>query len=220
MTITNLAELRTTLNSTIPKVIVIDGIIQGDGKTVDVGPNTSIYGSRNGGGLTNGGFRVIRSRNVILRNLKVSLSPAPTDLILVQNSTNVVRSLHSLPPRDLVLTHARAQWIDHNDLSNTLEGDKDFHDGACDIVRGSDFVTVSWNNIHNSQKTVRHPQSGLSSNADELPSSPGKMLIGNSETNGPEDIGKLKVTIHPNHFSNLGSRIPSLRFGTGHIYNK
>ena len=46
------------------------------------------------------------------------------------------------------------------------------------------------------------------------------MLIGGSELTGAEDTGKLKVTIHHNHFSNLGSRIPSLRFGTGHIYNK
>lgn len=44
-------------------------------------------------------------------------------------------------------------------------------------------------------------------------------LIGHSDSNSGEDKGKLRVTYHHNHFSNVNSRLPSLRFGTGHIYN-
>lgn len=34
-----------------------------------------------------------------------------------------------------------------------------------------------------------------------------------------EDTGHLRVTYHHNLWSNINSRTPSLRFGTGHIFN-
>lgn len=43
-------------------------------------------------GLTGGGFRVKGGKNVIIRNLKISLSKAPTDLVAIDSSTNVVRA--------------------------------------------------------------------------------------------------------------------------------
>jgi pectate lyase len=44
-------------------------------------------------------------------------------------------------------------------------------------------------------------------------------LVGHSDNNASEDTGRLKVTYHHNHFADVYSRIPSLRFGTGHFYN-
>jgi len=44
-------------------------------------------------------------------------------------------------------------------------------------------------------------------------------LVGHSDNNGSEDRGKLHVTYHHNYFRNVISRIPSIRFGTGHIFN-
>lgn len=44
-------------------------------------------------------------------------------------------------------------------------------------------------------------------------------LVGHSDNNASADTGHLKVTYHHNHFSDVYSRIPSLRFGTGHFYN-
>ncbi|KAF3920779.1 hypothetical protein ABW20_dc0105051 [Dactylellina cionopaga] len=44
-------------------------------------------------------------------------------------------------------------------------------------------------------------------------------LIGHSDSNASEDTGKLKVTYHHNSWNNVNSRLPSLRFGTGHIYS-
>ncbi|MEV5887651.1 hypothetical protein AB0L74_34320 [Streptomyces sp. NPDC052020] len=38
-------------------------------------------------------------------------------------------------------------WIDHNDFF-------DGADGAVDIKRGSEFVTVSWNRFHDHDKTL------------------------------------------------------------------
>lgn len=44
-------------------------------------------------------------------------------------------------------------------------------------------------------------------------------LIGHSDSNADQDTGKLRITYHHNSFVNVGSRLPSLRFGTGHIFN-
>ena len=44
-------------------------------------------------------------------------------------------------------------------------------------------------------------------------------LIGHSDNNGDEDTGHLHVTQNNNYWYNINSRAPSIRFGTGHIYN-
>lgn len=44
-------------------------------------------------------------------------------------------------------------------------------------------------------------------------------MVGHSDSNSGEDTGKLHITYHHNHFTNVNSRLPSIRFGTGHIYS-
>lgn len=44
-------------------------------------------------------------------------------------------------------------------------------------------------------------------------------LVGHSDSNSAEDTGYLHVTYHNNYWSNINSRGPSIRFGTGHIFN-
>lgn len=44
-------------------------------------------------------------------------------------------------------------------------------------------------------------------------------LVGHSDSNGDEDTGHLRITYANNYWENCGSRGPSLRFGTGHVYN-
>lgn len=39
-----------------------------------------------------------------------------------------------------------------------------------------------------------------------------RRLIGHSDNNGAEDKGHLRITYHGNHFLNVNSRVPSLRF--------
>ncbi|KAG8924636.1 hypothetical protein FRC00_004898 [Tulasnella sp. 408] len=177
VTVSTLADLRAAVAGTTAKIVRLTTIIQGDGEVVDVGSNTSVLGSC-GGGITGGGFRVKKGTNVIFRNLKLYKSPAPTDLIEIQASTNV--------------------WVDHNEFYSDLDNGKDYYDGATDINHGSDYITVSYNYYHDHYKTS---------------------LVGHSDNNGDEDTGHLHVTYHHNYFRNLGSRLPSLRFGTGHIYN-
>jgi pectate lyase len=83
-------------------------------------------------------------------------------------------------------------WIDHNDFSN---GD----DGAVDIKRGSDFVTVSWNRFHDHDK---------------------KLLLGHDDDNAAQDRGRLRVTYHHNYFDASDQRNPRVRFAEPvHVYN-
>jgi pectate lyase len=121
---------------------------------------------------------VIKAKNVIIRNIKISKVKAPTDAVAVQAGTNV--------------------WIDHMDLSSDLNHGKDYYDGLCDITHGSDFITVSNTKFHDHFKGS---------------------LVGHSDSNGKEDTGHLRVTYHHNHWENIHSRAPMIRFGTLHSYN-
>ncbi|QRV82742.1 pectate lyase [Ceratobasidium sp. AG-Ba] len=177
-TVTTLAALRSAVAGTSPKIVKISGIITGDGEVIDVGSRTTVLGVGANSGVTGGGFRIKNGKNVIIRNLRLSKSPAPTDLIGLQNATNV--------------------WIDHNTFTSDLDHGKDYYDGQCDITHGSDFVTVSWNVFTEHYKVS---------------------LVGHSDNNAVEDTGHLRVTYHHNYFLNVNSRLPSLRFGTGHVYN-
>ncbi|OBT83379.1 hypothetical protein VE02_08356 [Pseudogymnoascus sp. 03VT05] len=89
-------------------------------------------------------------------------------------------------------------WIDHVDLSSDRDHDKDYYDGLIDFTHAADYITVSNSYIHDHWKAS---------------------LIGHSDSNGSEDTGHLRVTQNNNHWSNINSRTPSIRFGTGHIFN-
>ena len=89
-------------------------------------------------------------------------------------------------------------WVDHNTLSSDMNHGKDYYDGLLDISHAGDYVTVSWNYFHDHYKVS---------------------LVGHSDNNGSQDTGHLKVTYDHNYFQNFDSRTPSLRFGTGHVYD-
>ena len=136
-----------------------------------VSSNKTIIGSGTGKTITGGGLNVSEDHNVVIRNL--NFTGWDDDAINVQTSSKNI-------------------WIDHNSFSNG-------YDGAVDIKRGSDFVTVSWNRTFNHNKT---------------------MLLGHSDDNGSQDIGHLRVTYHHNWFDGTTQRHPRVRFGNPvHVYN-
>ncbi|MFF0833493.1 MULTISPECIES: polysaccharide lyase family 1 protein [unclassified Streptomyces] len=116
--------------------------------------------------------------------------------------TNVVvrnLNLSKAVKTDAITVQASTRvWIDHNTLSSDRDHGKDYYDGLVDITHGSDYVTVSWNTFKDHYKGS---------------------LVGHSDSNAGEDTGHLRVTYHHNWFDNINSRIPSLRFGTGHFYD-
>jgi pectate lyase len=136
-----------------------------------VRPNKTIVGIGGNPTIRGGGFDFYKSSNVIVRNL--TFVDAEDDAI------NVGQQSHHI-------------WIHHNTFRTPV-------DGSIDIVRGADYVTVSWNHFAGTDKS---------------------MLIGHSDGAASTDIGHLKVSIHHNWFDGSRQRHPRVRFGEPvHVYN-
>ncbi|KAG4413341.1 hypothetical protein IFR04_013526 [Cadophora malorum] len=124
--------------------------------------------------------------------------------LLVRNDNNVIirniaiAKVTAANGDAIGVQYANNVWIDHMDLSADTTHDKDFYDGLCDLTRQADFITVSNSYIHDHWKGS---------------------LIGHSDSNGAEDTGHLRVTQNNNHWKNIHSRTPSIRFGQAHVYN-
>ncbi len=91
-------------------------------------------------------------------------------------------------------------WVDHCTVGHptTLPANTEHPDGGIDVKAGSSYVTISWTKYRNSWKTG---------------------LVGHSDNNASEDVGRLKVTYFANHFYGTNSRNPRVRFGEVHILN-
>lgn len=169
VTVTTSSALIAAMKGSAPAVIKVSGSIAITGMQ-KVTSNKTVIGVGSGASITGGGLNVSEASNVIIRNL--NFKNWSDDGINVQYSTRV--------------------WIDHNSFSNG-------YDGAVDIKRASDYVTVSWNKFSDHDKT---------------------MLLGHSDDNGGEDRGKLRVTYHHNWFAGTNQRHPRVRFGNPvHVYN-
>ena len=180
VTVTTLAALIAEAAKTGPEIIKVNGLLSGSG-VVKVGSDKSIVGVGASSGLTGIGLSIKGQHNVIVQNLNISKVTAASgdgDSIHVDSSDHI--------------------WIDHNNLYGDMSHGKDYYDGQIDLTHGADYVTVSWNAIHDHYKLS---------------------LVGHSDNNGAEDTGHLHVTYHHNYMYNFGSRTPSLRFGTGHVYD-
>ncbi|GAA2370571.1 hypothetical protein Cme02nite_45370 [Catellatospora methionotrophica] len=164
------AELLAAIDTIGPMVIQVQGTITIDSKR-GVRPHKTIIGLGSSAVINGGGFDFYRSYNVIVRNL--TFTNAEDDAVNVgQNSHHV--------------------WIDHNRFVAPV-------DGSIDIVRGAEYVTVSWNHFDHTDKS---------------------MLIGHSDGSASEDVGHLKVTIHHNFFDHSRQRHPRVRWGDPvHVYN-
>jgi pectate lyase len=176
---------------------------QGAQIKINVGSNTTIVGDH-GARIDHGSLVLANVSNVIVRGIEFTDAadcfPAwdPTD-----GATGNWNSLYDL----VSLTGAVHVWIDHNTLSDgdNLDADQPLyfdrpyqvHDGASDIIKGSDLVTVSYNDYYDHDKT---------------------MLIGSTDTPGV-DVGKLRVTVHHNRFGNVLQRAPRVRFGQVDVYD-
>jgi pectate lyase len=139
------------------------------------------------GSSANFGIHINRARNVIVRNMTLGLLPGGdgSDAITIEgNGTN---------------GDVENVWIDHNELFSSTKddcegaGDTEF-DGLIDIKKGARFITLSYNFLHDHQKTG---------------------LIGFSDS----DDTQRYVTFHHNRYENVVSRTPLHRFGFIHIFN-
>jgi len=169
ITVTDGQALADALESSAPLIIRVQGSLSMPDKMNDVRSNKTVLGVGSSAVLDNG-LNISGASNVIVRNL--TFRGWDDDAINVQNSRNV--------------------WLDHN----TFDGPG--YDGALDIKRESDFVTVSWNKVTNHTKS---------------------MLLGHDDGH-TADRGHLRVTYHHNWFDGSKERHPRVRFGDPvHVYN-
>ncbi|WP_188189922.1 pectate lyase family protein [Nonomuraea sp. SYSU D8015] len=170
VTATDAEQFLEYIDSLEPLIIQVNGTISITSKQ-GVRPNKTIVGVGTSGHITGGGLDFYRSYNVIVRNLRFTNAE--------DDAVNIGQNSHHI-------------WIDHNTFSGAV-------DGSVDIVRGADYVTVSWNHFDRSDKS---------------------MLIGHSDGAAGTDVGHLKVSIHHNFFDRSRQRHPRIRFGEPvHVYN-
>ena len=170
VTVDTTDELLDAIDTVGTLVIQVSGTIAITSKQ-GVRPNKTIIGVGSNPTISGGGFDFYRSSNVIVRNL--TFVDAEDDAI------NVGQESHHI-------------WIDHNTFVRPV-------DGSIDVVRGADYVTVSWNHFAGTDKS---------------------MLIGHSDGAASTDVGHLKVSIHHNWFDGSRQRHPRVRFGEPvHVYN-
>jgi pectate lyase len=157
------------------KIIYVSGHLSGI--RVNVSSNKTIAGIDSNSGIT-GNISVIGVSNVIITNLNLT-NPAAIgthDGIEVSGSTNV--------------------FINHCTFT-------DCPDGELDVVRGSDYVTVSWCRFRYVNQAA-HNFTNLIGNGDDVIT----------------DRGKLHVTMHHNWYdTGCKERMPRVRFGKVHCYN-
>ncbi|TDD60838.1 pectate lyase [Kribbella antibiotica] len=169
VTVTTASALISNMQASGARVIRVSGTIALSGMN-KVAANKTIIGVGSGAAITGGGLNVANVSNVIIRN--INFRDWDDDAVNVQYSTRV--------------------WVDHNSFSHG-------YDGAVDVKRASDYVTVSWNKFSNHDKVG---------------------LIGHSDDNGGEDRGKLRVTYYANWFDGTTQRHPRVRFGNPvHVFN-
>ncbi|GAA3788461.1 hypothetical protein GCM10022226_03880 [Sphaerisporangium flaviroseum] len=178
------SELISAIAQSGPLNICVRGMITVPAGMYNVASDKTIVGIGSNAGISGGGLNIglpvddaITSppatavNNIIIRNL--SFRNANDDSINVQMFSHHV-------------------WIDHNDLCCG-------YDGLIDIKRGSSYITVSWNHLHNHTKN---------------------MLLGHDDGAGAQDIGRLKVTYHHNWLNQTPQRNPRVRFGEPvHVFN-
>ncbi|KAF2035629.1 pectin lyase-like protein [Setomelanomma holmii] len=179
VTISTVPEFLAAINGTAPKIIYAKGTFNFTSRP-RVGSNKSLIGVGKGAWITGAGLTIVPwAYNIIVRNFGIR-AIVDDDAITIQNSTRV--------------------WIDHNEFTsgNFPAAGPDVFDGQVDIIRASDWITVSWNYFHDHWKSS---------------------LVGNNDQFRSIDFGHLHIFYHHNYWKYMGTRGPAGRFGHQHIYS-
>ncbi len=131
------------------------------------------------------------SRDAHLQGIEVEINGARN--VIIQN----LRISHVTPADAIVITgKSQNIVIDRCELFSDREHGSEYYDGLLDIKNESTFITISNCSLHDHYKT--------------------SLISSNDES--PQD-SVIRVTYHHNYFYNCESRLPSIRFGTAHIFN-
>jgi len=204
VTVTNLADFITYATDDSPRIIKVNGELNsGDdkGKSVRVGSNKSIIGCGAGAFFNGVGLMISNKSNIIVRNCKFTLTsitnttdPAVYDPVGDEGRRQIIVNGGDCISIQNTCTNI---WIDHCEfyqIDPHVQTNQDLYDGLIDIKNNSNYITISWCYFHDHHKCH---------------------LVGSSDT----DNYDRKTTFHHNYYSNIKERMPSYRFGTGHVFN-
>jgi pectate lyase len=181
--------------------------------------NTSIIGNGSTAKIIHGNLKISGTSssapvdNVVIRN--VAFEDA-FDFFTAWDPTDSGGRWNSNYDNVSIL-YATHVWIDHCTFSDGARTDDQFpsvwaapydgdlyhvqhHDGLLDMTKSANLITVSYNHLHDHDKS---------------------MLMGGTDTASltAENPGVLKTTFHHNYFQNLVQRKPRVRYGMVHLYN-
>ncbi|MCK9792829.1 pectinesterase family protein [Isoptericola sp. 4D.3] len=162
-----------------PVTILVKGSVDVEpfGSMIAVASDKSIVGAGRHAELVGGGLFLDSVHNVVVRNLtfRDSYVPADWDGKSADNDNDGIR-----------IDTSHHVWIDHNELAR-------LGDGLIDVRKDSTAVTLSWNYLHDHNKTVGV---GWTSNV------------------------VTEITMHHNRFANTYQRNASIdNVAAGHLYN-
>jgi len=196
VTATTLEELTKYAKSDDPLIIWIDRTISAgsQGASVNVKSNKTLLGVGSAGFLEGVGLHLSGTKNVIIQNLKLTMSTVTNTYSNDENRQQV-----AVNDGDCVsiLGASSNIWVDHCEFYNldpTKQLNQDLYDGLVDAKDESEYITLSWNYFHDHHKAH---------------------LIGSSA----KDNHDRKMTFHHNYYDNITERTPSYRFGTAHVFN-
>lgn len=218
-TVTNRAQLLNALanGGNAPKIIKVAGTIDmtegtpfastADQKVrarVRLTSNTTLIGEGPGAGFVNAWIDITSVSQVIVRNLHIV---APCDVGPIWDPTDGALGNWNSAYDAIGIVTATQVWMDRNTITDAPVTDdtlpiengktRQCHDGAIDITKGADLITVSYNVV------TAHDKS---------------MLIGGSDSL-TSDAGKLRITLANNVFNGVTQRVPRVRFGQVHVFN-
>jgi pectate lyase len=196
VTVSTLAELQDYASRPAAYIIKIDRTISGgsQGAAVNVNSNKTLLGVGATGFLEGVGLNINGKRNIIVRNLKMTMSTVTNTYINDEGRPQV-----AVNDGDCVSIQGSSQniWVDHCEFYNldpATQPNQDLFDGLVDAKGSSQYITVSWNYFHDHHKCH---------------------LIGSSDT----DVADRKMSFHHNFYKNIKERVPSYRGGTAHVFN-
>ncbi|MHC5563769.1 pectate lyase [Bacillus spizizenii] len=170
---------------------------------VDIPANTTIVGSGTNAKIVGGNFQ-IKSDNVIIRNIEFQDA---YDYFPQWDPTDGSSGNWNSQYDNITINGGTHIWIDHCTFNDGSRPDStspkyfgrkyQHHDGQTDASNGANYITMSYNYYHDHDKSS---------------------IFGSSDSKTSDD-GKLKITLHHNHYKNIVQRAPRVRFGQVHVYN-
>lgn len=206
------------MNTGIPVSVDEEGAVGGSipstyAAAIHLGSNKSLIGIGDKAFFNRVGVIIQKKRNIVIRNIRFTMKHVPiskTDenkmvgmvdgkptLLGDPDCISIQADSGSATAEQKKKMESRNIWIDHCEFYNedpAQVDDKDRYDGLLDAKNNTYNVTISWNYFHDHSKGS---------------------LIGNSD----KDEFEHKFTFHHNHFRNIVSRQPMIRFGRAHLYN-